>query len=167
MSTEDNKPQGDAPPAGSEADFADLLQQASELEGRSGPQGGKPLPAGAAPVDPQAQQLQIYSTQLLAALQMLRVVGAKGLAWWEDFGQVWGDPTLQSIATSWAAICVQHDIDLDSLMGRYMPYVAAGFATLPPCWMTYQAIKERREQLERAKAAGKGAANGGDQQAAH
>lgn len=122
--------------------FAQLEAQAKALEGAAAPVVGQ---APAAAVD-------TTDAELLAALTMARVMVAPMFGWWPDFGQVWSDQTLQGIAGAGAAVMRRHGLTMAGVMGEWGPYLALIGATAPPAFVTYKAIKDRKEAQQRERA---------------
>lgn len=138
-------------PAGSAA-FASLEAQAGALDGA----------AQAIPVAP-APPPSNNAAELEGALQLARMMCAPMLGWWPDFERVWGDRTLQGISQAGGAVMDKHGWTVSSIMGEYGPYIALVGATAPPAWVTWQAIKAKRAELEQQQKA----ARERPQQAAH
>jgi len=152
-----------APPAG----FEDLAASAAELEG------GPPVPGTEAAAQYAAASVKQTASEVLQALKLGRMMVAPMFRWWRDFGQVWGDDTLQGIATGGAAVMQRHGWTLGDLFEKWGPYIALATATVPPSIVTYQAVKAYTKHLEQ-QAKNKppptpteGAADGADQQTAH
>lgn len=128
-----------AAPAEAGPDLSHLMAEAHQLE------------TGAAPAGPAAEAAPDNSAaELLGALQMARMMVAPMFTWWAEFGRVWGDDTLQGIAQGGALVMQRHGWTMGGVMGEFGPYIALAGATLPPSFVTYQAIKQRRDELERA-----------------
>lgn len=123
-----------------------LAAEAASIEGAAAAPGA---PAGPAP-DAFGVAVEQTAAELLGAFQMARMMVAPMFGWWPEFGQVWGDSTLQNMANGWAQVMQRHGWTAGGLMGEFGPYIAAAGATLPPSFVTYQAIKARRAELESA-----------------
>ncbi|MFT3665570.1 hypothetical protein [Piscinibacter sp.] len=111
------------------------------------------LEAGAAPAAPsaaQTRQADSEAAELLGALQMARMMVAPMFGWWAQFGEVWSDQALERIAAGGALVMQRHGWTMGGLMGEFGPYIALAGATLPPSFVTWQAIKAHRAELERA-----------------
>lgn len=132
----------DTAPAEQGADFSDLMGQADALEvapaqarEKAEQQAGEKAAADAA-------------AELLGALQMARMMVAPMFAWWPEFGETWGDQTLQGIAQSGGEIMRRHGWTMGDVLGQYGPYIALAGSTLPPAWVTWQAIKVQKERAK-------------------
>lgn len=150
--TNDQADQADndqAAPAG--ADQADAPGAAPDLAALDAiaHQAGQAAPGAAAAPGQVAEAVSSNASELLGALQMARMMVAPMFAWWPDFGQVWGDPTLQGIAQSGGAIMDKHGWTTGGLWGEFGPYAALAMATLPPAFVTVQAIKAQKAEAER------------------
>lgn len=129
----------DAPPAGDA--FAELEAQAAHIEGQLSP-------AAAAAQERQAEaegaEIEQTAADLLSALEMARAAAAGYLDWWPDFGRVWGDKTLQGIATAGAAVMQRHGLTLGGLLSD--PHVMLALAVAPPTFVTWSAIKQHKQK---------------------
>lgn len=137
------------PPAGPDtaapaADPLDALQaQAHAIEGTADPA----APAALQPTDPGAD-----AAELLAALKLARSLARAPLKWWQDFPHVWGDDTLQAIAAAGAEVMALHGWTAGQLLGKWGPYLSLCMAVGAPSWVTWEAIKDRREWERRQRA---------------
>jgi hypothetical protein len=138
----------DATPRNETADALDQLASRASSE--------QPEPA-AAPATVQADGLE---NDLLDVLRMVQVVARRGI-WWltpDEFGNLWGDATLQGIAGPGAEIMRRNGWTMADAMSKYGPYIALGAAVAPPAIATVQAYKIARKKP--APAAETGAENG-------
>lgn len=131
-------PKHDIPdqPAPAGDPLAALEAQAAALEAAAAPAA---LP-GAAPAMSTADEL-------LAALQLVRMMAAPMVTWWPDFGTVWSDQQIGQIAASGGAIMEKHGWTMGDAMSTYGPYIALMGATVPPAAATYAAIQQHRAEL--------------------
>lgn len=129
-------------PAGDLGDLSAVMDQAEAIEGAD-------LAAQQKRADEQAQQA-VASTEadLLGALEMARAMVEPMFDWWEDFGRVWGDTTLQRIANGGALVMQRHGWTLGDVMGQFGPYIALGMATIPPSFVTYKAVQAHKKAQE-------------------
>ena len=89
------------------------------------------------------QQASTAATELLCALQLARVIVLPAFEWWPEFARTWSDPQLQAIAQAGADVMTRHGWTMGELMAQWGPYIALAGATLPPCLVTYQAMRNR------------------------
>lgn len=127
--------QDDAP--GDFADLADLEREAGAIEGVAAERAAPP------PIP------DTTAAELLGALEMARLMISPGMAWWPAYGEVWNDRTLRGIADSGADVMQRHGWSMGDLLSQWGPYIGLIGATLPPSLVTWQAVKDRREQAER------------------
>ena len=129
--------------AGASAGLDAVLAEAEALE------------SGAAAKVEQAQEAQAASEQeqaraeLREALGMLRMMAAPAMDWWPMFAKVWSDQQLDAISAAGAAVMMRHGWTMGELMGQWGPYLALVGAVLPPSLVTYQAIRQHREEQQR------------------
>lgn len=143
MSAADDKP-ADAPAADASQALASIEAEALALETAAAPAApGVPAAAAAPAADNTA-------AELLGALQMARMMVAPMFQWWPAFGDTWSDAQLQGIAEGGALVMQRHGWTMGGVMGEFGPYLALAGATLPPSFVTYQAIKAHKEAQERA-----------------
>ncbi len=116
--------------------LAALEAQAAALESAAAPAA---LP-GAAPAMSTADEL-------IAFMQMGRMIAAPAVTWWPQFAAVWSDHQLRQIADSAAAIMEQHGWNMGEVASKYGPYIAMLCAIIPPCVATYFAFKQRQMEL--------------------
>lgn len=160
MTTDTTAPAADttAAPAG----FEDLQAEAVSIEG------GPAAPGTPTAAAQEAASIEQTTRELLQALQMARMLVSPMFRWWGEFGQVWNDQTLQGISLNGALIMQRHGWDFGELMTRWGPYIGLAVVTVPPCAVTYQAIKLRAAELQRqAKQPKPEAPNDGHGQATH
>lgn len=131
---QDNAPAPAAPDA-----FAVLEGEAARLEGEAIAAATPP-----APPDTTEEEIADASGELLAALQLARMMVAPMFRWWKEFGSTWDDKTLDAIAAGGAAVMQKHGWTFGGVMSEFGPYIALGAATIPPALVTYQAIQERK-----------------------
>lgn len=122
------------------ADFAALDEQAHQLEGVQERQ------AAQAAAQQQQEAAENTAAELLSALEMARLMAAPAFAWWPDFAKVWSDRTLQGIAEGGAAVMAKHGWTMGAMFSEFGPYIALVGATVPPCLVTYQAVKQRKQE---------------------
>lgn len=132
-------------------DFAHLAAEASTLEG------GPPLPGTPEAEASEAQALQQTAEELRQALEAARMLVSPLFAWWPEFGRVWGDGTLQGIATNGAAVMQRHGLSMGEVWAKWGPYIGLGMATVPPCVVTYAAVKQRAQQIQQQRQHGQAA----------
>jgi hypothetical protein len=142
------------------AGMADLMQEAQALEASAAP-----LQPGS-PGGPAAVISDNLEAEVLSALQMARVAAGQAVPWWPEYREVWSDQTLQSIAAAGAEVMRRHGWNMGELLGKWGPYIALVGAIAPPAMVTYQVVKERREQAAAAaRAKAEGGPDGGAGQA--
>lgn len=123
---------------------------ALEHEARSVEAHGAAIPPGAP--GSVVQPGPSAADELYSSLAMARAMVAPMMAWWPDFGQVWGDGTLRGIAQAGADVMARHGLTVGQLMGQWGPYLMLVMAAAPPSFVTYQAIQQRkREEAQRPR----------------
>ena len=123
-----------------EIDFQDLHAEALGLDGAAP---GAAVPE-VAPVDTHA----VNVNGLVGLLRMPRAMLASRFGWWPEFGVVWSDDQLRAIAEALETLREHMGWDVDEIMGRFGPWVAVGLTAGMPAWVTWQAMQDRRAQLE-------------------
>lgn len=126
------------------ADFAALDAIADEAQALEGAADAKQAQAETKRAEVEQQSA---AAELRGALEMVRMIAAPALAWWPQFGQVWGDSQLDGISDAGAAVMQRHGWTVGDIMTKWGPYVALVGAVLPPSLVTYQAIQQRRLEL--------------------
>lgn len=142
MVTTIKKPAADGPPpdqADTATGFADLLGHAEILD--SGAPGAPGTSIQTAPVDP----VEKMSGEIFALLKLPRNLAQKRFAWWPEFGLVWSDEQLQTIAAAFANLCNEMGWQVDDLTAN--PWVIMAAALGVPCFVTWDAVQDRRAQL--------------------
>lgn len=101
----------------------------------------------------QQEQSQIESAaaELLSCLEMVRLMAAPALEWWQAYEKVWSDAQLERISVAGASVMVRHGWTMGELMTQWGPYIALVGAVLPPSLVTYQAIKQKQADEKREK----------------
>lgn len=136
------EPEAGAAPAGMDA-LDVLAHQAEALEGSTtGPQ-------EEAQAAQELAEVTTAAAELLAALEMLRLMAAPLMDWWPLFEKVWSDRQLQAISTAGAAVMQRQGWTMGELMAQWGPYIALVGAVLPPSLVTYQAVKQRQEEAQK------------------
>lgn len=126
---------------------ADMARELAALQGEAAAvEGHAPAAPGAAPQATDADT----AAELLGALEMARMMVAPMFAWWPEFAATWSDAQLEKIAEGGAAVMQRHGWTLGGLFSEFGPYIALAGATLPPAFVTYQAMQARRENEARA-----------------
>ena len=153
----------DAPPAAAAdqvdeaTSFADLAGEAELIDT------GSAVPRTAlatVPPDPVAAQAR----ELLDVLTLARQIVKPMFAWWPEFGDVWADQQLASVADAGALVMDKHGWTTGAMFQEFGPYIALGMATVPPAIATHQAIKARKAQAAAEAQAKARAARNGDPQ---
>jgi len=140
VSAETENEQDAALPGAAELDAIEL--EAMAVEGAA--------QASAQP-EPQASNT---AAELLGGLQMIRLMAHPLFADWPQFGEVWGDRTLQGIAESGGAIMDRHGWTVGEFMTQWGPYIGLIAAVGPAGLATYQHLQIRKaEEARRAKEA--------------
>ncbi|MFY9477169.1 MAG: hypothetical protein WAQ08_05830 [Aquabacterium sp.] len=125
--------------------FAELVGRASAIDGA-----GQAL-QDQHQADEQAElmrQAASVEDDLCDVLKMARGMLAAGFAWWPQFNTVWNDDVLKGIAINGAAIMARHGWTMVELMAKWGPYIGLLGVTAPAAYATWQAIGERRAELE-------------------
>lgn len=130
--------------AGADALDAVILQ-AEALEGAA------VAPAEKAQAEQQAVAVVSAAAELLQALQLLRLIAAPAMKWWEHFAEVWSDAQLIAISEAGAQVMQRHGWSMGELMSKWGPYLALVSAVGLPGLATYQALAYKREQEQAAK----------------
>lgn len=146
MSQDQTNAPADAAPSSTEpphADFAALDEQAHQLDGSANPD---------APQRPQAPAAD-NAAELRAALEMARLMVRPMFAWWPQFDEVWSDRTIDGIATGGGAVMDKHGWTMGGALAEFGPYIALAGATIPPCIVTMQAIKQRKQEAAHVRGA--------------
>lgn len=148
-------------PADDAISFADLASEAAMVDGSVTTTPGA---AVAAPVDPTQQA----AGELKDVLLIARNIVAPTFGWWPEFGLVWSDAQIASVAAGAAAVMEKHGWTTGDLFAQWGPYIALGVATVPPAIATRQAFQARKESdarrvAEQRRAAQEAAANGNPQ----
>lgn len=121
------------------AGFADLVGQAEMLDGSApGAPGTSIQTAAPDPVEKMAHEI-------FALLKLPRNLAQKRFAWWPEFGLVWSDDQLQTIAAAFANLCNEMGWQIDDLTAN--PWVIIAAALGVPCFVTWDAVQDRRAQL--------------------
>lgn len=134
---------GESEPVDDVTSFADLAAQADAIDGGAAAPGQPGSSIAAAPADP----LVTMTGELYALLKLPRSLAAPRFAWWPEFGNVWSDDQLQTIAGALAAVCIDMGWSLNDLMGKYGPWIALGMAAGMPSFVTWSAIQDKRAEL--------------------
>ena len=123
--------------------FADLAAQADAIDGGATAPGQPGSSIAAAPADP----VVTMTAEFYSLLKLPRSLAAPRFAWWPEFGTVWSDAQLQTIAGALAAVCIDQGWSLDDLMGKYGPWIALAVAAGMPSFVTWSAIQDKRAEL--------------------
>lgn len=125
--------------------LAGIEREALALESEGAAPGG---PVGPGPQGPDT------AAELLQVLELVRGMARPLFADWPDFGQAWGDQTLQAMASHGGAIMDRHGWTMGEAMSQWGPYIGLLAATAPPALATMAHLKHRKAQAEAQRRAG-------------
>lgn len=90
--------------------------------------------------------------ELREALGLARLMIKPAFLDWPEYGrEVWNDAQLQAIADAGGVIMDRHGLTMGEFWQSWGPYIALIGATAGPSLATWQHLKIRKEQAERAR----------------